>query len=417
MKKNGSYLLITTVIILSTVIAIISNVSISAIADNFNWSVLLIMVSMELFTNIVLETGVMEKVSLKMGVFSKGSKKICVVLFGMMMFLTSAVLNNITAVMMTLPIILLLLRAIGADKKYISLFFSVILAASNLGGMATPIGDAPALIVMSSKITSFRGYLSSSFPLAFFSAIVLISIWTLFVEKEDTSPEQRMFAVEILNSKYRNNKVKLDVLFPVMVVFMLMLVVWCIVPSSVIPTEMVAILGYVLVMSIAAMKGIAIRQCIDIKTLLTIGSFLYLADVVSSTGLLIDLANILQNSIVDSKLLLLVIMLVTSIVSGLVSAGPATAALLPIVVNLSNTAFVGQSNIVATAFAASICSGSSLFLWSATAGFLLSDKISKANLSSDNEKVKWSIMEYFRYGLMNYMVQIAIAIVWVLFTI
>jgi hypothetical protein len=83
-------------------------------------------------------------------------------------------------------------------------------------------------------------------------------------------------------------------------------------------------------------------------------------------------------------------------------------------VNLCNTTLAAQSGWVAIAYAASICAGSSLFLWSATAGFILSGKIDGANLECNNEKVNWGIKEYIKYGVVNYLIQMTIAVVWIL---
>ncbi len=110
-------------------------------------------------------------------------------------------------------------------------------------------------------------------------------------------------------------------------------------------------------------------------------------------------------------------MLITSLISGLVSAGPAAAAMMPIIINLCNTSLSGQSEWVAIAYAASICAGSSLFLWSATAGFILSGKIDSAELESNGSKYSWEIKQYFRYGLLNYTVQMIIAVVWIMLVV
>ena len=122
----------------------------------------------------------------------------------------------------------------------------------------------------------------------------------------------------------------------------------------------------------------------------------------------------LQTHIMNTKKYVIVIMLITSLVSGLVSAGPAAAAMLPVIVNLCNTTLASQSGWVAIAYAASICAGSSLFLWSATAGFILSSKIDDANLGTEREKITWGIKEYFKYGFVNYVIQMTIAILWIL---
>jgi len=158
-------------------------------------------------------------------------------------------------------------------------------------------------------------------------------------------------------------------------------------------------------------KNVKIVNSIDIKPVLTIGAFLFLSAVISKTGVLNQLAYCLQLNIQNSKLLLIVIMIITSLASGIFGAGATSSAMMPIIINLCNDVFASQTDWVAIAYAAAICAGSSLFLWSATAGIILSKKINGANLMEDNKSIKWSIPEYFKYGILNYFIQIAVAII------
>lgn len=75
------------------------------------------------------------------------------------------------------------------------------------------------------------------------------------------------------------------------------------------------------------------------------------------------------------------------IVSGIFSAGPAAAAMMPVIVNICHGPLAAQSDWIAVAYAAAICAGSSLFMWSATAGFILSGKVNGAGIE-DEEKQK-----------------------------
>lgn len=413
-KSNlPSILLIAIVFIASTVMSLLLKIPVTQIMRDFNFSVIVILIVMEMFTNLIVETGIMQFLATKLAVLSKGNKRLCMLLFGLLMFIISAFLNNITAVMMILPVIFVLLKALNAGKKYVVVFFAVILALSNTGGAASPIGDLPAIIIMTSGITSFTGYLFRAFPLFFVTSLVIIALWSFFAKDKDTSSSSKLLAVDLLNSRYKNIQVRYDALIPIGVVMLGMLIAWSVVPQSIVPPEMIALIGYCIALVISGVKGLRIKQSVDMKSVLTISSFIFLATVVSASGILVELASVLQSNIKDPKLLLIVVMIITSLISGLVSAGPAAAAMLPIIVNLCNTTLSAQSDWVAIAYAASICAGSSLFLWSATAGFILSNKIDGAGIVAENGKVKWGIKEYLKYGFVNYFVQLLIAVVWI----
>ncbi|MFC1769865.1 citrate transporter, partial [Nitrospirota bacterium] len=101
------------------------------------------------------------------------------------------------------------------------------------------------------------------------------------------------------------------------------------------------------------------------------------------------------------------------VASGLLSAGPAAAALMPLVVTLASGPSM-DSNWVAIAYAASICAGSSMFMWSATAGFLLRQRIDDADIKdASGQKLNWGSRQYLGYGLMHCAIQLLIAGVWV----
>ena len=105
------------------------------------------------------------------------------------------------------------------------------------------------------------------------------------------------------------------------------------------------------------------------------------------------------------------IMIITSMVAGVFSAGPAAAAMMPVIVELCNGPLSAQSDWIAVAYAAAICAGSSLFMWSATAGFILSGKVNSARLSEENGlSVSWGAGNYLKYGIVNYAIQLSIAL-------
>ena len=104
-------------------------------------------------------------------------------------------------------------------------------------------------------------------------------------------------------------------------------------------------------------------------------------------------------------------MLITSVVSGIFSAGPATAAMMPVIIELCNGPLRTQADWVAVAYAAAICSGSSAFIWSASAGLILSGKVNDAAITEVNGKsISWGVGHYLKYGILNYLIQISIAL-------
>ena len=411
-KQSSSVLLIAGMFAAASAAALSNHIPIQNIMENYSFNVLIILISMELFTNLITETGIMQVLSVRLAALSKGRKRLSLVFFGILMFLISSFLNNITAVMMVLPVMFVLLKTIDVDERYVSTFFAVILALSNTGGAASPVGDFPAIVIMTSGITSFLGYLTHAFPLFAVTSCVLIAYWGMRIQKERDDGNMRMLAIRCLRSQYKNIRVRSDVLRPLTVILVCMFLAWSFVPQETIPPEVIAVLGYALSAAVCSLKGIKVRQSIDFKSVLTIAAFLFFAEVVSQTGILTLMAEYLQGNIADTKILILVIMVITSLIAGVFSAGPAAAAMMPVITEICSGLPASQCDWIAVAYAAAICSGSSLFMWSATAGFILSDKVNHAKIKNERgENSRWGISHNLKYGLQNYAIQLGIAVI------
>lgn len=411
LTRSGALLLIAAMFFAGSALAFRFGIPVREVMHNYSYDVLVILMVMELFTNLIAETGIMQLLAIKIAELSKGKKRFCLMLFGGMMFMISVFLNNITAVMMILPIVFVLLKTLEVDRRYICAFFATILALSNTGGAASPVGDFPAIVIMTSGITSFISYLTHAFPLFAFTSAILITVWGLRVAKEQDDGGIRGLAICNLKSRYRNVEVRFDVLKWLVLVFVGMFLAWSFVPQDVLPPEVIAILGYAAAMIICSAKKVKVKQVMDLKSVLTIASFLFFAQVISQTGMLNLLANYLQRNISNPKILVLVIMIITSLVSGIFSAGPAAAAMMPVIVEICKGPLSAQSDWIAVAYAAAICAGSSLFMWSATAGFILSGKVNTAGIEDQRgQRTTWGVMQYMKYGVVNYAIQLAIAL-------
>lgn len=236
-------------------------------------------------------------------------------------------------------------------------------------------------------------------------------MWESRVKKEKDDGALRKLAIMNLKSQYKNITIRFDVLKWLVVLFAGMFLAWSFVPQEIVPPEIIAVLGYVTAMVICSLKKIRINQTMNLKSVLTIASFLFFAEVVSETGILAMLAGYLQVNIANPKILVMVIMIITSLVAGIFSAGPAAAAMMPVIVQLCNGPLSAQADWIAVAYAASICAGSSLFMWSATAGFILSGKVNEANITEGGGKdICWGVGQYMKYGVANYVIQIVIAL-------
>ena len=264
-------------------------------------------------------------------------------------------------------------------------------------------------------VTDFLNYFVRAFPLFGLTSLALLGTWAFTLRGEEDADALRKLAILNLKSQYKNRKTRFDVLARLGAVFAAMFAAWSFIPQETMPPELVAALGYAAAMIVCSLKGMRLNLTMDMKSVLMIASFLFLAEAVSQTGLLRVMALRLQDGIEDQRSLVAVLMVVASLLAGVFSAGPAAAAMMPVIAELCRGPLQAQAHWLAVAYAAAICAGSSLFMWSATAGFILSDKVNGAALEDGSgRKVCWGWREYFGYGVANYLIQISIALAVVL---
>lgn len=392
---------------------------------NYQWGVLCFFVSLDLFTSIIVTTGIMDRAALVLAGRSRGMPLRVMLLFGTLLFLVSALMNNLTAVLIVLPIIFVLLRAIRLQRRFFAGFFAMLLAISNLAGASTPIGDFPALIIMKSGLTSFGAYLVRAFPL-FAGTAVIVTIGHLILARsacrsapKEEDEYERATSLALLRAKYRYVRIDYRAVTRIAVIFFLMFTAWATLPAGLVPPELVAVLGLSAAAVVGPRRGSArFYRRFDLKPVITVGIFLFIAALVQDSGVLVWLAARLHASIEDPLLLFCAVMVLTAACSGLFSAGPAAAAMMPLIVEMAHGPFSTCSDWLAVGFAAAICAGSSLFIWSATAGLPLAHKVADTDLRDPTGgRLPWGVRQYLPYGIAHFAVQLSVGMVCVILPI
>ena len=92
--------------------------------------------------------------------------------------------------------------------------------------------------------------------------------------------------------------------------------------------------------------------------------------------------------------------------------------MMPLILEMAHGPFSACSDWLAVGFAAAICAGSSLFVWSATAGLPLAQKVADADLRDPvGNRLSWGVRQYLPYGIAHFVVQLSIGMVCVVLAI
>ncbi|SMD01111.1 SLC13 family permease [Primorskyibacter flagellatus] len=391
------------------------------LATAFPVDVLAILVALDVFSRFVAQTGALDAIGFKLARATKGRSALAAMLMGLLMFGSSAMLNNLAAIFVLAPIFLTLLRAMRAPASVTSMFLALMLVLCNLGGMATPMGDFPAILLMSSGLVGFTPYLLGAFPLALSIALMAIIAYAFALQRlqaKTSNPQEEArtrINLSLMDARTRHVRPDLPRAIVLSGVFVTMVLAWALVSPEDWPFFMTAVVGVATAAVLTGPKRSAeVISQYDLKTLVIMMTILAVAALVSVLGVVGFIANALVAAIPDSAMLLIALMILVTIAAGMFSAGPATAAVLPIFISLSEGPLSPLGDLIGVAFAASICAGSSMFMHSATAGPTLRGEVVKAGFVDDEGRAAWGAMSYFGFGLVTAMAQLGLSITWIL---
>ncbi|MES2388116.1 MAG: SLC13 family permease [Bacteroidota bacterium] len=357
--------------------------------------VLAILLSLQLFGEVVVESKVFEVLTRKLAVAGQGKGWLIIIVFSLVTYTVSCFMDNYQCLLLLIPPMIGTLRQINTSKRFLQILFGMLVVSSNLGGASTPIGDFPALYMLSKGVITFKSYLLCTSPLLLVSIGLCLSTALLFYSFKPllTTHDEEITSVVLTKALYRNVKINQKVLLPSLFIFLGMVFCW----TSGFNATKVSIGGF-LVLALCINYGRTAEEKIK-KT--EAGIFIYylclfvIVVSIQQTGLLNRLADFLLGFKSNKVLMLIMFVSVTTIVTGVVSAGPSTVAMFP-VVEILNPMF--PENMVLSCFVLSICAGSSLLMTSATAGPLMANLSEQFHVEADGKKYAYNFRDYLLPG-------------------
>jgi Na+/H+ antiporter NhaD/arsenite permease-like protein len=136
-----------------------------------DWNVIFLIMGMMIFMAILDETNAFKWLAYRLYLAAKGNVWAIAVALIFLTGITSALLNDVTAILMIAPLSIQIAAAIGLNP--IVIVIPEVLA-SNIGGAATLIGDPPSTIVGSHIGISFGDYLINMAPVAIICMFALL---------------------------------------------------------------------------------------------------------------------------------------------------------------------------------------------------------------------------------------------------
>ncbi|HEU4911074.1 MAG TPA: ArsB/NhaD family transporter, partial [Actinomycetes bacterium] len=139
-----------------------------------DWNVIFLLLGMMIIISVLKQTGVFDYVAIWAAKRARGKPFAVMVLLTMITAVASALLDNVTTVLLIAPVTLLVCERLGAPPIP---FLIAEALASNIGGTATLIGDPPNIIIASRADLSFNEFLINLGPIV----VVLLGVFVLLI--------------------------------------------------------------------------------------------------------------------------------------------------------------------------------------------------------------------------------------------
>ncbi len=140
-----------------------------------DYNVIFLLIGMMIIIGIMKNTGAFEYVAIKSAKVGKGEPFRIMMIFAVITAISSALLDNVTTVLLLAPVTLLIADELDVDPIP---FLITEALASNIGGTATLIGDPPNIMIASKAKLTFMDFIVHLTP-----AIIVIMVVFLFTLK------------------------------------------------------------------------------------------------------------------------------------------------------------------------------------------------------------------------------------------
>ena len=163
--------------------------------ESIDFNTIGLLAGMMVLVRLTETTGVYTWLAIRAGQVSRGRPLAVVTSLAVTTAVLSAFLDNLTTVLLMVPITFLLADALDIDPIPLVIIEVI---ASNIGGTATLIGDPPNIIIAGATDLSFMAFINNLAPIAAVSFVVVIGLLYLaYRPRLQIAPEARRRVMEL----------------------------------------------------------------------------------------------------------------------------------------------------------------------------------------------------------------------------
>jgi Na+/H+ antiporter NhaD/arsenite permease-like protein len=296
-----------------------------------DWDVIFLLLGMMIIVSVLRQTGVFEYVAIWSAKRARGSPLRVMILLVLVTAIASALLDNVTTVLLIAPVTLLVCDRLAINAAP---FLMAEAFASNIGGTATLIGDPPNIIIASKAGLTFNDFLIHLAPIVIIVMAVLIALLPRLFRGSFTVDPERVADVMSLEEKEAIRDRRLLIACGVVLVS----VFAAFIAHSALHMEpsIVALLGAGILIVVSRLEHSDYLSNVEWETLLFFAGLFIMVGALVKTGVVKQLAHLAITATGGNTLLATMVILAASLViSGFVNNVPYAATMAPVVADLA----------------------------------------------------------------------------------
>jgi Na+/H+ antiporter NhaD/arsenite permease-like protein len=303
--------------------------------NSIDFNTLGLLLGMMIIVVILEETGFLEYLAIISAKKTKGNPWLLVVMLGTVTTLVSFILDNVTTVIIIVPVTILIAKITKISATPLLMAEALL---SDTGGVATLVGDPPNVMIGSAAHFSFNDFLTHVAPIVIVAWIVtLFSLKIVFRKELAKKPENiddLMHWDAKKSIKDKKNIIKtLSVLGVVVLLFLIH-------DKLHLEPSFVALFGAIMVLVLVSLTKDPQNTLAKVEwsVLGFFAALFIMVGALEHSGLIKQITNIILNNSVDNQVLMAIMLLwIAAISSAIIDNIPFTMAMIPVILHIQQT--------------------------------------------------------------------------------
>lgn len=367
-----------------------------------DFNVIFLLVSMMIIVSITTRSGVFNYIANNLLKMTKGHPIAILAVLGIFTAVTSAFLDNVTTVILIMPITFFIAKELDIDPIP---YLLTEIFASNIGGTATLIGDPPNIIIGSAAGFSFMDFVNNLTVVIAIILVVVLALLSLIFKKKLHASEEKM--KEVANIDNSNTIKDKALLIRSMTVLGLVILGFVTHDITHIETCVAAMLGASFLLLFE--KPTDILRDVEWNTIFFfIGLFIIIGGVEASGGIKLMAEWILKVTQGSQEAASMLILWASGVISGFIDNIPYTATMSPMLVEIEKAMGADYTTPLWWCLSLGACLGGNMTMIGAAANVIVSE-------TSAKHGHPMFFLRFMKYGVLIVLISLAICSVYVKF--